>query len=159
SRFLMYKEEDKALEAINKAIDMGITYLDTAFGYGNGQSEERVGKVMKKRRKEVWLATKINKRGYDEAMDVIEGSLRRLQTEQVDLIHIHSLTDMDDLKAGENGVLKALYKAKAEKMTRFIGVTSHTDPTVLKTALERNEFDCTQMALNAARMGMRSGKG
>src|SRR4051794_6995956 len=65
SRFLQYKEEDKALEAVNKALDLGITYLDTAFGYGNGTSEERIGKVMKKRRKEVWLATKINSRGYD----------------------------------------------------------------------------------------------
>src|SRR5712691_321562 len=59
SRFLMYKEEDKALEALNKALDLGITYVDTAYGYGNGLSEERVGKVMKTRRKEVWLATKI----------------------------------------------------------------------------------------------------
>src|SRR5262245_59364385 len=47
SRFLMYKDEDKALEALNKAFDLGITYMDTAYGYGNGLSEERVGKVMK----------------------------------------------------------------------------------------------------------------
>ena len=71
SRFLMYKEEDKAIEAVNKAIDMGITYLDTAFGYGNGASETRVGKVMKTGGKKVWLATKFNKRGYDESMETI----------------------------------------------------------------------------------------
>lgn len=159
SRFLMYKEEEKALEALNKAIDMGITYLDTAFGYGNGVSETRVGKVLKTRRKEVWVATKINKRGYDESMAIIEGSLKRLQTDQVDLLHIHSLDSMDDLKAAEAGLLKALYKAKEQKMTRFIGVTSHLDPFVLKTALERHDFDCTQMALNAAQVGMRNGKG
>lgn len=159
SRFLMYKEEDKALEVLNKAIDMGITYLDTAFGYGNGTSETRVCKVLKTRRKEVWVATKINKRGYDESMAVIEGSLKRLQTDQVDLIHIHALNDMDDLKAAENGLLKALYKARDQKMTRFIGVTSHLDPFVLKTALERHDLDCTQMALNAAHVGMRNGKG
>ncbi|MBI4904224.1 MAG: aldo/keto reductase [Acidobacteria bacterium] len=159
SRFLSYKEEYKALEAVNKAIDLGVTYLDTAFGYGNGVSETRIGKVLKTRRKEVWVATKINKRGYDESMALIEGSLKRLQTDQVDLIHIHSLTNMDDLKAAENGLLKALYKAKEQKMTRFIGVTSHTDPLVLKTALERHDLDCTQMALNAAHVGMRNGKG
>lgn len=160
SRFLMYKEEDKALEAVNKAIDMGITYLDTAFGYGNGVSEERIGKVMKTRRKEVWLATKINKRGADEAMRVIEGSLKRLQTDQVDLLHIHSLTTADDLAAIEakGGVLETLYKVRDQKMARFIGITSHTDPQVLKTALERHDFDCTQMALNAARVGMKDGK-
>src|SRR6266851_8741795 len=96
SRFLMYKEEDKALEALNRAFDLGITYVDTAYGYGNGVSEERVGKVMKTRRKEVWLATKINKRDGDEAKRIIEGSMKRLQTDHVDLLHIHSLTDEAD---------------------------------------------------------------
>lgn len=159
SRFLMYKEEDKALEALNKALDLGITYVDTAFSYGNGKSEERVGKVMKTRRKEVWLATKVQDRSYDGAMRIIEGSLKRLQTDQVDLLHIHALGDAEDLKKAEEGAIKALYKARDEKMARFIGVTCHSDPFVLKTALERNDFDCTQMALNAARVGMRNGKG
>ena len=56
-------------------------------------------------------------------------------------------------------MLEVLLKLRDQKMTRFIGITSHTDPVVLKTALERHDFDCTQMALNAARAGMRSGKG
>ncbi len=159
SRFLMYKEEDKALEALNKALDLGITYIDTAFSYGNGRSEERVGKVMQTRRKEVWLATKVQDRSYDGAMRIIEGSLKRLQTDQVDLLHIHALGDAADLAKAEEGALKALYKARDTKMARFIGVTCHSDPVVLKTALERHDFDCTQMALNAARVGMRNGKG
>ena len=90
SRFLMYKDEDKALEAVNRALDLGITYMDTAYGYGNGLSEERIGKVMKTRRKGIFVATKINKRSGDEAMRVLEGSLKRLQIDQIDLIHIHS---------------------------------------------------------------------
>jgi uncharacterized protein len=157
SRFLMYKEEDKALEALNRAFDLGINYIDTAFGYGNGLSEERVGKVMKERRKGIFLATKINKRNGDEAMKILEGSLKRLQTDQVDLIHIHDLKGEDDLAAAEakDGVLPVLYKLRDQKVARFIGVTSHTDPTVLKTALERHDFDCTQMALNAALVGMK----
>src|SRR5229473_2678965 len=68
SRFLMYKDEDKALEAVNRALDMGITYMDTAYGYGNGRSEERIGKVMKTRRKGIFVATKIDKRDGNEAM-------------------------------------------------------------------------------------------
>lgn len=161
SRFLMYKEEDKALEALNKALDLGITYVDTAYGYGNGVSEERVGKVMKTRRKEVWLATKINKRDGDEAKRIIEGSMKRLQTDQVDLLHIHSLTDQADLAEIEKkgNVLDVLHQMRDQKVARFIGITSHTDPHVLKTALERHDFDCTQMALNAAQAGMRNGKG
>jgi predicted aldo/keto reductase-like oxidoreductase len=159
SRFLMYKDEDKALEALNRAFDLGITYMDTAYGYGNGQSEERVGKVMKDRRKGIFLATKINKRNGDEAMKILEGSLKRLQTDHLDLIHIHDLKGEDDLAAAEakDGVLAVLRKLRDQKVTRFIGVTSHTDPQVLKTALERHDFDCTQMALNAALVGMKSG--
>ena len=155
SRFLMYKEEDKAVEALNRALDLGINYVDTAFNYGHGESERRVGLVMKTRRKEVWLATKIGDRKYDDVMRVMEGSLKRLQTDQVDLVHIHALTTAEDLAAIEapDGALKAFYRIRDEKMARFIGVTCHADPAVLRTMLERHDLDCTQMALNAARMG------
>ena len=156
SRFLQYKEEDKALEALTKALDLGITYIDTAFSYGNGVSEERVGKLMPARRKNVWLATKVQKRNGDEAMRIIEGSLKRLQTDHVDLLHIHALLEEDDLAAIEakDGVLPVVYKMREQKVARFIGITCHQNPLMLKQALERHDFDCTQMALNAARAGM-----
>ena len=155
SRFLMYKTEEEGLAALSKALDQGITYVDTAFGYGNGKSETWVGKIMPQRRKSVFLATKVNARNGDEAMRIIEGSLKRLQTDHVDLLHIHSLTDEADLAAIEakGAVLDRLLKLRDQKVARAIGVTSHTDPAVLKTALERHDFDCTQMALNAARVG------
>ena len=158
SRFLAYGTEDKAIEAVNRSIDLGISYLDTAFAYGNGLSETRVGKVMATRRKEVFLATKCPERNGDAAMRIIEGSLKRLQTNHLDLIHIHSLTSEEDLAAIEakDGVLQTLYKLRDQKVARAIGVTCHTDPTVLKTALERHDFDCTQMALNAALVGMKT---
>jgi len=161
SRFLMYRDQDKAVAALNHAFDLGITYMDTAYSYGNGLSEERVGLVMKTRRKGIFLATKVSARKGDEAQRILEGSLKRLQTGHLDLIHVHSLTDEADLAAVEapDGVLKVLLKLRDQKVTRFIGVTSHTDPVVLKTALERHDFDCTQMALNAARVGMRAGSG
>lgn len=156
SRFLAYKDPDKACEALNRALDQGVTYVDTAYGYGDGKSEEWVGRVMKTRRNQVWLATKINKRNADEAMRIIEGSLKRLQTDRVDLIHVHSMTDDADLAAAEakDGVIQLLYKLREQKVTRAIGMTSHTDPVVLRKAIEHNDLDCTQMALNAARVGM-----
>src|SRR6202140_1025979 len=161
SRFLMYKDEDKALEALNRAFDLGITYMDTAYGYGNGLSETRVGKVMAERRKRdgIFLATKIEARKGDEAARTIEGSLKRLQTDQIDLIHIHSLEDEADLAQMEakDGILNRLLKLRDEKVTRFIGITCHNDPTVLAKALERHDFNCTQMALNAALVGMKGG--
>jgi len=155
SRFLMYKEEDKALEALNRAIDAGINYIDTAQTYGAGESERRIGLLMRTRRKEVFLVTKLRPRTYDEAMRAMEGCLARLQTDHVDLVHIHGLEGAEDLAAIEapDGVLKALYRIRDERMARFIGVTCHYDPLVLKTLLERHDLDSTQMALNAARVG------
>lgn len=159
SRWLAYKEEDKALEAMTKALDAGVTYIDTAFAYGQGQSETWVGKLMPARRDSVFLATKVSVRPGDEAMRSIEGSLRRLNTDRVDLLHIHDLKTAEDLAAIEakGNVLDVLHKMRDQKVARFIGITSHTDPAVLKTALERHDFDCTQMALNAAKAGMVKG--
>ncbi|HYP06748.1 MAG TPA: aldo/keto reductase, partial [Bryobacteraceae bacterium] len=135
SRFLAYKEEDKALEALTKALDAGVTYIDTAFAYGQGQSETWVGKLMPARRDSVFLATKVSVRPGDEAMRSIEGSLRRLNTDRVDLLHIHDLKTADDLAAIEakGNVLDVIRKMRDEKVARFIGITSHTDPAVLKT--------------------------
>jgi uncharacterized protein len=92
-------------------------------------------------------------------MRTIEGSLKRLQTDQIDLIHIHSLQDEEDLKQIEakGNILDRLLKLRDEKVARFIGITCHNDPTVLATALGRHDFDCTQMALNAALVGMKDG--
>src|SRR5207302_10630226 len=155
SRFLMYQDEDKALEALNRAIDRGITYLDTAYAYGDGKSESRVGQVMASRRKEVWLATKIPDRTRDEFMRRLEGSLKRLKVDHVDLCHIHSLRQSDDLAKLEapDGALKGLLEAREQKMTRFIGMTSHTNGEVMAQAIARHDLDCVQMALNASRNG------
>jgi predicted aldo/keto reductase-like oxidoreductase len=162
SRFLMYKEEEAALEAAQKALDAGITYIDSSDDYGqNHLSERRIGKVLKGRRQGIFLATKLSNRNGAESRRIVEESLRALQVDQVDLIHIHSLTTEDDLARIEakGGVLDQLLKMRDEKLMRFIGITSHTDPTVLRTALERHDFDCTQMALNGALTGMKSGTG
>ncbi|HEY5911155.1 MAG TPA: aldo/keto reductase, partial [Verrucomicrobiae bacterium] len=159
SRFLMYTDEDQALEALNRAIDLGVRYIDTAQSYGNGKSEERVGRVMATRRKEVVLATKIPGRTADEARRQIEASLKRLQTDHLDVLHIHALQNAKDLAAIEakGGVLEALYEARRQKVARAIGITCHADPAALRDALERHDFDCTQMALNAGLASMTDG--
>ena len=161
SRFLMYKEEDKALAALEKALNLGITYYDTAYTYGNGLSETRVGMALKGRRNGVWLTTKIAERDGSKARAILEGSLKRLQTDRVDLVHVHQIAGADDLARAEakGGVIEALLKAKEEGLIRNMGISSHTDPVVLADALERHPFDCTQMALNVALAGMMSGKG
>lgn len=159
SRFLMYKGEGEAIAALNHAIDLGLTYIDTAHSYGNGKSEERVGKVMTTRRNEVVLATKISARTAEDARRQIELSLKRLQTDHLEVMHIHALKNMDDLAAIEakGGVLEAIYEAREKKITHAIGITCHADPRALQIALERHDFDCTQMALNAGLVSMTEG--
>lgn len=155
SRFLMYEKEDEALRVLNHIIDSGLTYLDTAMDYGKGLSETRVGMVMKTRRKEVWLATKVvpEARTRDAAMREVEKSLKRLQTDHVDLLHLHSLSTPEDLAKIEakDGAIHALYELREQKVARFIGMTSHTDGAVMARAIEHNDLDCVQLAMNPAR--------
>jgi uncharacterized protein len=156
SRFVGYPE-DQGIEVLNHALDLGITYVDTADSYGqHGESQLRIGKVLKARgRKGLWLASKIGPRKYDDFMRTLDMSLKRLQVDYVDLLHVHALMGPEDLAAVEakDGAYNAAVKAKEQKMARFIGITCHAFPDVLKTALERHDFDCTQMALNAGMRG------
>jgi uncharacterized protein len=78
-----------------------------------------------------------------------------LQTDHVDLVHIHSLGRAEDLEKIEapNGALKGLLEAREQKLARFIGMTSHTSGEVMATAIQRHDLDCVQMALNASRNG------
>jgi uncharacterized protein len=156
SRFLAYPE-DQASAVLEKAIALGIDYFDTAVDYGDGESERRVGRVMATRRKDVFLATKVPPRARtrDAALREVEASLTRLRTDRVDLLHLHGLTDEADLAKVEapDGALKALYELREQKVTRFIGMTSHTDGAVMARAIEHNDLDCVQMAMNPARGG------
>ncbi|MGQ9916251.1 MAG: aldo/keto reductase [Bryobacteraceae bacterium] len=156
SRWLMYKSEDKALEALHRALQAGINYVDSAASYGDGQSERWIGQYLKSHKKNFFLVTKLGgDRTYGGTMKLLERSLTHLGVSQVDLLHIHSLGSQEDLRRIEapEGQLKAMLHAKEQKMTRFIGITCHTDPAVLKTALERHPFDSVQMALNIAQIG------
>jgi aryl-alcohol dehydrogenase-like predicted oxidoreductase len=153
SRWLAYKDREKGLAALDRALKGGITYVDSASAYGDGQSEQWIGEYLKTHKKNFFLVTKIGGvRTYDDAMRIIERSMKNLGVAQVDLMHIHSLGNEDDLAKIEapNGQLKAMYKMKEQKVARFIGVTSHQNPQVLKAALTRHDFDSTQMALGSS---------
>lgn len=143
---------DQALAIINHALDLGINYIDTAAAYGNGTSETYLGEVLKTRRKEVFLATKTHDRGYDGSMRYLERSLKNLQTDHLDLWQCHNITSQRDIDAlfADRGAIKAMEKARDEKVVRFIGITGHHDPEPLLTGIERYPFDTILMALNAA---------
>jgi aryl-alcohol dehydrogenase-like predicted oxidoreductase len=107
SRFLQYDDE-AAVEAVNKALDLGVTYIDTAQQYGSGLSERRVGKAIESRRDQVFLATKIADRDDPQTERRVEASPEALRTDRLDLIHIHTLLDAADLTVIEakGGVLE-----------------------------------------------------
>lgn len=155
SRFLMYPDREKGMEALDTALKSGINYIDSAASYGDGQSESWIGEYLRSHKKNFFLVTKITPRKADEAMRIIERSLKNFGVSQVDLMHVHSLGDEADLAAVEadDGLLKVLHKMRDQKVARFIGVTCHQNPQVLKTALERHDFDSTQMALNIGQIG------
>ncbi len=132
------------------ALDIGVTYFDTAPSYNNGQSETNYGQVLARRRKEVFLATKTGDRTYDGTLRSIEQSLKRLRTDRVDLIQIHGISATENLDAWEkpDGVLTALRKLRDQKITRFIGLTGHDSAGRLREAVERYEFDTLLTTLN-----------
>ncbi len=157
--------EEVSIEIINRAIDLGINYIDTAAAYGRqtetvaradamGTSERNMGQVLKYRRKEVFLASKTHDRTYDGSMKLLEKSLRQLNTDHLDLWQIHNvrLAEMETLDkiTGEGGVLKAMIRARDEKMIRFIGFSGHEGPDVLNALNERFPFDNVLVAINAA---------
>jgi hypothetical protein len=154
SRFLAYPA-DQATGVLEKAVALGINYLDTAIDYGKGESETRLGRFLATRRRDVFVATKIppSARSRDAALREFEASLRRLQTDHVDLLHLHGLQDQADLAKIEapDGALKALYELRAQKAARFVGMTSHADGGAMATAIERHDLDCVQMAMNPSR--------
>lgn len=148
--------EEQAEAIIHRALDLGVNYVDTAELYGGGRSEKNIGRVMNTRRQEVFLATKTIKRDYDGAMRDLEGSLKNLQTDHIDCWQLHTVRSKEDEDVifGSNGALKALEKARDEKVVRFLGITGHKQPFVLKRSIERFPFDTILMALNPADKSM-----
>lgn len=145
-------KEEESEKIINRAIDLGINYIDTAASYGQGVSQLNIGRVMKTRRKEVWLSTKTHDRTYDGSMRLLEESLKNLQTDHLDLWQLHNIQRQDQVDQifSQSGAIKALEKAKSEGVVRYLGITGHYEPLVLLEAIRRFPFDAILMALNAA---------
>jgi aryl-alcohol dehydrogenase-like predicted oxidoreductase len=143
------KDHDPAAIA-DTAIDLGIAYFDTAPSYNNGQSETNYGQVLARRRKEVFLACKTGDRSYDGTMQSVEQSLKRLRTDNLDLLQIHGVSSGEDLPAWgrPGGVYTALQKLREQKITRFIGITGHDNAQILRRAIEMYEFDTLLTTLN-----------
>ena len=146
-------DTDAESEAIiNRAIDLGVNYVDTAASYGRGISQRYIGRVMATRRNEVFLATKTHNRTRDGSMELLEQSLESLQTDRLDLWQLHNITRIEQLDQifAADGAIHALQRARDEGIVRFLGITGHANPDVLMEGLRRFDFDTILMALNPA---------
>jgi uncharacterized protein len=143
-----------ALPIIERALDLGVNYIDTSSIYGGPErwSEQYVGRVMKTRRQDAFLATKTKERTRDGSMRMIEKSLALLSTDHVDLWQLHDIGLPEDVNAvfAKGGAMEALMEMKEQKVVRFLGVTGHYRPEALMDAVNRYPFDTILMALNAA---------
>lgn len=156
SRF-MAVDEDKGHEILETALSKGLYYWDTAASYRNSEqaSEERIGKILKSVRSQVFLASKVGERNADEAKRTIETSLERLQTDYIDLYQIHSVTNEEEVKqfGAADGVLPVLRKYQEEGIIKYIGFTGHTSASAMKLAAEMYDFDTMLIALNHQEQG------
>jgi aryl-alcohol dehydrogenase-like predicted oxidoreductase len=151
-----YLDEVESIRIIRTAIDSGITFLDNSWDYYDGQSELRMGKALRDGyRRRAFLMTKIDGRDKTTAARQIDESLRRLQTDSVDLLQHHEIIRMDDadriFEAG--GAMEAALEAKRAGKVRYIGFTGHKSPEIhlkmLETAASHHFlFDTVQMPLN-----------
>jgi predicted aldo/keto reductase-like oxidoreductase len=143
--------EEEAIEIVNTAIDRGIRYFDVAWIYSAGQAETRLGKVIKHRRSEMWLATKTWDTTKDGARRQLEESLARLQTDRVEEWRLHNVWDYARLDAftAKGGALEAAIQARDEGIVRHISISCHTDPQILVEALNRFPFDSALIAASA----------
>ena len=141
---------DDAEAIVHRALDLGVNYIDTSPRYGDTGSETNIGRVMALRRPEAFLATKTIERTYDGVMKQIAESLKRLQTDHLDLYQVHNLRVKDELESilAPDGALKAFEKLKDQGVIRFMGVTGHKDPALMVEAIKAYPFDTILMSLN-----------
>jgi uncharacterized protein len=146
--------EAVAVPVIERALDLGVNYVDTSSIYGGPErwSEQYVGKVMKHRRGDAFLATKTKERTREGSMRMIETSLKLLQTDHIDLWQLHDIGTMTDINEifAKGGAMEALLEAREQKIVRYLGITGHYRPDALMEAIHRHPFDTILMAVNAA---------
>lgn len=153
SRFLR-ADMDTRLEMLEHALDNGLFYWDTASIYKvnktDDYSEASLGRILKSRRKEVFLASKVSDREPELAKQSIENSLKRLQTDHIDLFQVHSINSLEDAQnlGKKGGLLDVLHQYREQGIIRFIGFSGHKSAEGMKYAAENYDFDTMLIAMN-----------
>ncbi|MGQ0816284.1 MAG: aldo/keto reductase [Gemmatimonadota bacterium] len=146
--------DDVAAQLLNKAVDLGVTYIDTAPAIGGyGRAQLQIGRALRARRNEIFLVSKVFEPAGDGARRLLESTLKELHTDQLDLLYVHSLghDKMDpDVVFSKHGVFEAVMKAKQEGLTRYVGVSGHNRPDRFMRALADYDLDVLMTAVNFA---------
>jgi len=155
------KDQQEAIELVARALDAAINFFDNCWEYHDGLSEERLGVALKGKRDQAFVMTKVctHGRGKDVAMQHLEESLRRLQTDHLDLWQIHEVIYYNDpdLIFAPGGAAEALLAAKQQGKVRFVGFTGHKDAAIhLRMLTQDFPFDTVQMPLNCLDATFRS---
>lgn len=155
------KRQSQAVKLIHEALDAGVNFIDNAWEYHEGRSEEVVGKALKDRRDKAFVMTKVCTHGRDAAfaMRQLEESLKRLQTDYLDLWQIHEVIydNEPDMYFAPGGAVEALQRAKDQGKVRFVGFTGHKDPVIHLRMLSHGfGFDSCQLPLNPFDASFRS---
>jgi aryl-alcohol dehydrogenase-like predicted oxidoreductase len=155
------KTVDEAIRLVHEAVDAGITFYDNCWEYWNGRAEDWLGRGLKGRRDKVFLMTKVctHGRGARLALKMLDESLRRLQTDHLDLWQVHGVCfdNEPELAYANGGVLEALDRARRQGKARFVGFTGHKDPAIHLDMIRRGyPFDTVQMPLNCLDASFRS---
>lgn len=145
-----FGQDRQAQAVIEAALAAGINYFETARAYSG--SEAYLGRGLKGHRDRIFLTSKTHGRTFNEAMAHLTITLKNLNTDYLDLWQIHDIRSLDEVEAigAPGGALEALHHARGRGWVRFIGITGHHDPAVLRQALERYEFDTVLLPVNPA---------
>ena len=142
--------DDEAYALINRALDLGINYFESARAYSG--SESYYGKALGDRRKEIFLTSKSHARDSKGALKHLQETLKNMKTDHLDLWQVHDVRTDDDIKEifGPRGAIEAFAEAKQKGLTRFIGVTGHHSPETLKKCISLFDFDTVLLPINPA---------
>jgi predicted aldo/keto reductase-like oxidoreductase len=143
-----YGYEKEAYALINRALDLGVTYCESARAYSG--SEAYYGKALKERRKEIFLTSKSHARNRIGALSHVHETLKNMKTDHLDLWQVHDVRTKEDIEEifGPGGGIEAFVEAKEKGLTRFIGVTGHHDPLIVGKCIELFDFDTVLLPVN-----------
>ncbi len=151
-----FGRDKDAYTLINRALDLGITYCESARAYSG--SEAYYGKALGERRKDIFLTSKSHSRSKKGALAHLHETLINMRSDHLDLWQVHDVREEDEIAEifGPVGAIEAFVEAKQQGKTRFIGITGHQDPAIIRKCIERFDFDTVLMPVNPAEQKYKS---